>query len=152
MKIFKIVICCLFLISNYQAVIANNKAKIQGNIFDGQTNTILPFVNVIVLNTDRGTMADASGHYELLLPAGSHELMFSMIGYKTLRQKIILIENQTLNCDVLLTPTVLYMPGVTIIAHKTAQQKQNESVSSLSFETKKIRDLPFSLNDVNRAL
>ena len=152
MKLFKIHFLCLVSMVISQNAMAQHNSKVKGNIYDKQTKTALPFVNVIVQNTQRGTMADDNGHYELQLAAGNYELLFSMMGYKTDRLRIKLLENKSYSFNVYLSQTVLYMPGVTIIASKTAQQKQSESVSSFAFKTKKIKDLPFSLNDVNRAL
>jgi len=152
MKWFYIITCFIVIEGIENNLWSQLNAKITGNIFDEQTNEPLYFVNVSVRNTKRGTTSNRSGYYEIKLSPGSFELIFSMMGYKTLRQQLKLTENQSLIYDVYLSPTVLYMPGLTIIASKTAQQKQNESVSSFAFETKKIMKLPFSLNDINRAL
>jgi len=163
MKLYsKIFLTGLIWIGTWQAGAAQQKLKISGNIYDAQTKSKLPFVNVVVMNTNRGTMADQNGYFELLLPAQAlntanaesrtYELMFSMIGYQSRKQKISASKKRENVLNIQLTPTVVYLPGVTIIAPKTTQQRQNESVSSYSFETKKIKDLPFSFNDVNRAL
>ncbi|MBN1348933.1 TonB-dependent receptor [candidate division KSB1 bacterium] len=135
-----------------QHVISQTKGRIAGNVYDEQTMEPLPYVNISIMKTQYGTTSNVKGHYELKLSPGSYELMFSMIGYKPYRKEVTLINEEIIDCNVTLSPTVLYMPGFTVIAPKTAQQKQNESVSSFAFETKKIKELPFSLNDINRAL
>ncbi len=140
------------LIGTSPIISAQQISRVQGNIYDAQTNQKLSFVNVIVVNSHYGTMANEKGHYTLKLPSGKHKILFSMIGYKTFLKEFKLNENQILNLDIFLTPTILYMPGITVIAPKTTQQKQNESVSSYAVGSRKIENLPFSFNDINRPL
>jgi len=129
-----------------------NKVKITGRIFNKETGEVLPFTDVFVRGTNWGDMADDKGYYELQLPAGRYELIVSRMGYKTFVQIVDLKGDDDLSLDLYLFPRVLHMPGVTVIASKTVRQRQNESVSSLAFNTKKIKEMPFTLNDVNRAL
>lgn len=52
---------------------------------------------VVVSTKDKtaGTQSDSLGHYELLLPPGAHQLEFTYLGYATLRDAVILREDQT---------------------------------------------------------
>ncbi len=131
---------------------AQNKVKITGYIFDKEAGEALPFTNVFVQGTNLGDMADDKGYYELHLPADKYELVVTRMGYKTFTQIVDLTDNQDISFDLYLSSIALSMPGVTIMASKTMRQRQNASVSSLAFKTKKIKEMPFTLNDVNRAL
>ncbi|MBD3288866.1 TonB-dependent receptor plug domain-containing protein [candidate division KSB1 bacterium] len=142
----------IFFIFTALPVSSQQISKIQGSIFDRQTQNPIPFVNVSISGSNLGTTTNPEGIFQLTLPAGSYQFVFSMIGYKTYKEDVTFAEGENVNLSIELSPTVIYLPGVTIIAGKTKKQRQQESISSISFETQKVRDLPFSLNDVNRAL
>lgn len=60
---------------------------VTGKITD-QHGDPLPFVNVYVKNTSRGTTANIQGEYKLDLPPGNYELVFKMISYKSKTESI----------------------------------------------------------------
>lgn len=64
----------------------------------------LPFANVFVQNSTDGTNANEFGFYQFKLPAGSYEIVFKFIGYKSQVHKVTLTEgvqelNVTLQVD-----------------------------------------------------
>lgn len=50
-------------------------------IVTGENNEPLPGVNVIVKGTSVGTVTDVNGRYNITLPNGSKDLVFSSVGY-----------------------------------------------------------------------
>lgn len=126
--------------------------KLVGKVYDQQTNSYLSYVNVFVKDSTHGTTTNDSGDYELELSKGSYQIVYSMIGYKIEKRNIDVSGNTPILIDISLEPTTVYMQGVTVFASKTVKLKQQESISNVSFRSKKIVDLPFSLSDVNRAI
>ncbi|MDB5137781.1 MAG: TonB dependent receptor, partial [Mucilaginibacter sp.] len=70
------------LFSSFAFVFAQNKA-VTGKVTDSKDGSPLPGVSVIVKDVPSiGVQTDASGSYSLLVPPGSHILIFKYIGYK----------------------------------------------------------------------
>ncbi len=70
---------------------------ITGEVTDGATGDPVPFANLIIKGTDRGTVTDFDGHYELLVPPGDHFLVASYIGYVTKAKPINTGLKQSIN-------------------------------------------------------
>jgi hypothetical protein len=67
--------------------------KIKGEIKDAKTGEVLPFVNVFISNTTKGTATDTLGLFELSgLSYGTYTVVASMVGFEAFRQDITLNE------------------------------------------------------------
>jgi hypothetical protein len=62
-------------------------AQVQGTVTDGTTYEPIPFVNVWVLNKDKGTTADENGKYILAAAEATDTLLFSAVGYADTKNK-----------------------------------------------------------------
>ncbi|MBV6513506.1 MAG: hypothetical protein FMNOHCHN_03041 [Ignavibacteriaceae bacterium] len=56
---------------------------VKGRVADAETGELLPYVNVFIQGTNKGTVTDPDGNYYLKIPYGSYTLTYSMVGYKT---------------------------------------------------------------------
>lgn len=56
---------------------------IKGQVGDSITGEPLPFVNLVVVGTQKGTSTDLSGNFTLTVPADAQKLKVSFIGYRT---------------------------------------------------------------------
>ncbi len=56
--------------------------EIKGVVYD-ENNLPVPGVNVLVKNSEKGTVTNFDGRFSILLPSGSNILVFSYLGYKT---------------------------------------------------------------------
>ena len=54
---------------------------IKGTVTDATDGSPFPGVNVVVNGTTNGTVTDVDGKFTVVVPAGSTELLFSMVGY-----------------------------------------------------------------------
>ncbi len=55
---------------------------IKGRVIDAKSNQGLPFVSILIKNTQTGTLTDIDGKFQLTLPAGQNaELQISYLGY-----------------------------------------------------------------------
>ncbi len=132
---------------------AQKQFIISGYVYDRETNEGLSYVNVFIKDSYRGTVSDQHGDFSFAVQrAGSFTIVFSMMGYKTETRKIFFDTNDSLYLKTALIPTQLYLPGITIYAARTIKQKQSKATSSTSFRTQRIADMPFLINDVNRAI
>lgn len=62
---------------------ANAQYTIRGKVTSKNNGTPIPFVNVTIKNTTKGTVTDNSGNYSLKIKSKNDILIFSSIGYKT---------------------------------------------------------------------
>ncbi len=78
-RIFTIVLVLGFVINSAMA----QSGKIEGKIIDAVSNEALPFVNIIVQNTDIGTTSDLDGNFSFTgLATGFVTLQASFVGYE----------------------------------------------------------------------
>ncbi|MEK6475985.1 carboxypeptidase-like regulatory domain-containing protein [Catalinimonas sp. 4WD22] len=59
------------------------KTVIQGTVTDQKTGKPLPGTHIVVEGTTQGTIADLHGRYQIEIPQGSGELLFTYTGYET---------------------------------------------------------------------
>lgn len=63
-------------------------AQITGNITD-QNNEPLPFVNILIENTYKGTTSNDDGYYELNISTlKTYTIVYSSLGYKTVKKEV----------------------------------------------------------------
>lgn len=84
---------------------------VKGTVTDKETGDLLPAVSVFVKGTDRGTMTNFNGEYEIDLESGE-TLLFEYIGMKS--QEFAITSSQTLN--VVLEPSDDQLDAVTVIS------------------------------------
>jgi TonB-linked SusC/RagA family outer membrane protein len=105
--------------------------KVTGKVIDATTNEPLVGVNVAVEGTTVGALTDVGGNYSIVLPGSTGNLVFTYIGYTTVKvqlqgQKII---------DVKMTSEVLALEEVVVVGYGTARKSDiSGSVASVSRE------------------
>ena len=66
-----------------------SEANIYGHVLDASTHEHLSFVNICIKGTTLGTATNDHGHYILEhLPVGTHTVVVSFMGYKTIEQEM----------------------------------------------------------------
>ncbi|WP_026727404.1 TonB-dependent receptor [Flavobacterium denitrificans] len=84
----------ILIISATRLYSQNISGKIDGLIPPGQE------INISLLNTNFKTQTDSVGFYKLEnVPKGNYKIHVSSTGFKTINQKISVLENQNLNLD-----------------------------------------------------
>ncbi|UMB61806.1 TonB-dependent receptor [Lutibacter sp. A80] len=72
----------LFLILNVSVVFSQNNGTIKGKVIDAQTRESLPFVNVLVDDSTKGTSTDEEGNFVISnVSLGYHKVFVSFLGY-----------------------------------------------------------------------
>ncbi|TDO23832.1 TonB-dependent receptor [Pedobacter duraquae] len=74
--------------------------------------------NIKVEGKSDGTTAASDGSFELKLAAGTYQLQVSYVGYITTTQKVNLVENQTVNLTINLSPTANMQEVVVVSSRK----------------------------------
>ena len=82
---FSHVILTLCLLVFGSALFAQNSGRISGIVVDKSSQQRLPFVNVTVAGTGKGSITDSVGAFRITdIPPGSYSVEISLIGYKKL--------------------------------------------------------------------
>ncbi len=99
---------------------------VRGTVTDAADGTTFPGVNVVVRGTTTGTVTDENGQFSLVVPAGSTELVVSMMGFVT--QIIQLGDSDTYS--VALSSTALALDEVVVVGYGT--QTRGKVTSSIA--------------------
>ena len=93
--------------------VAEAQISIRGTLLEGTSQTPLPFANIGILNSNIGTISNADGSFEVVIPPDYYgkELIFSALGYAPVAYKIqsldptntltVVLEEKTLQLEAL---------------------------------------------------
>lgn len=121
-----------------QTLTAQN-GKIEGKILDGELDDVLPFANVTVVGTNKGSTSDFDGLYSISLEPGVYTVTFSFVGYQVKEiTEVIIKENETTRVDVTLKSAADSLQEVVITT--TARRNTEASVLNLQRKSVKVSD------------
>lgn len=127
MKKFPYLLVALFF---FQIIFSQNTG-VSGTINDGEFNDVLPFANIIVKDTKKGTTSDFEGKYNLELEPGSYTLVFSFVGYQTREITDVIISAGTVTItNITLNASAGQLDEIVI----TTSARQNTESAVLSFQ------------------
>ncbi|WP_229311639.1 SusC/RagA family TonB-linked outer membrane protein [Larkinella rosea] len=110
---------------------------ISGTVRDAENKAPLPGVNVIIKGTQRGTVTNVDGHYELTVPDQDVQLVISFVGY--LPQTVDVGRNATL--DISLKVDQKTLDEIVVVGYGT-QSKRNVTGSIAKVDMKLTENLP----------
>jgi len=118
--------------------------KIQGSVVDADTKEPLPYVNVIIQETEMGTATDEDGYFYILNVApGTYTIEVSCVGYQTKRIENVVVEfNRTARLEVELTQTPIEISPVTVTSKMPAVKKDYVGATYIVRKTE-LPHLPF---------
>ena len=130
-----LLVLVLALVSAAPSVYA--QATLEGHITSG--GAPVPGVNVRVGGTERGTATDANGFYQLSdLPAGSHVLVASAVGFETVRRRVELPAGTT-TVDIALTQEVITGDEVVVTGTMREQYVKDSPVKVRVVNAKRLQ-------------
>lgn len=129
------------------ALFAQNTSHIvTGTVQDGQDNSILPGVNVLLKGTTTGTSTDGDGKFALTVSDDDAVLVVSFIGYETLE---IPVAGRNV-VDVMLMPDIQQLMEVVVVGYGT-MEKKDLTGSVIQVDPSKFEnDNPKTIQDVLR--
>lgn len=98
----------------------DNKASVvQGVSYDQETDDPLGFVYLYLEELNRTAVAHTDGHFEFVnVPAGTYTLSATRIGYRSASVQINVPQDDTLNIEIRLTPTVISGNAIVVTGDK----------------------------------
>lgn len=113
---------------------------------------VIPSVNILLMDTNIGTVTDLSGKYEIKnIPVGEYEIRFSSVGYETEYYEIQIVANRILELNVRLSAELISVGEVRIIGGRI-QDKSDTRPSFIDLNPKDAKVLPGAAEDVLRTL
>ena len=117
-----------------QLIVAQSRGTLKGLLSDKETNNEpLPFANVLIKGTTIGATTDFDGNYILKVPAGTHTVVFSFLGYKTIEKQFTIKAEETVTINQVLSAE----EGVSLDEVVVKSSTSKEKTSALILEQKK---------------
>jgi hypothetical protein len=91
---------------------AQTVRRVEGRVLEAGTGQPMPATNIVVLETNRGTISNADGAWLILLPEGPATLIFSYVGYRSDTLRVSLTGD--VRYDAVLERIVLENPPITV--------------------------------------
>ena len=103
-------------------------AHIIGHTVEKSTNEHIPYVTISLLNTNFGTITDATGHFFLKnLPEGDYVIEARAIGYVPQTQKVTVRKNRQVEVNFALLEDALQIDQVVVTGSKSEVKRRNSS-------------------------
>ena len=138
----------IFLFSSNHTLYAQkeSEANIFGHVLDAANHEHLPFVNVYIKGTTLGTATNDNGHYILEhLPIGTHTVVVSFMGYKTIEQEVTLKANNSVEMNFTLEEITRLMNDVVVSANRYEVDRK-EAATIVNVLTPKVFTTTNSVN------
>ena len=103
---------------------------LKGHIYDAKTNE--PLVGAAVtykLQGNQGVVSDINGAYEIKLPEGGVDLVFSYVGYEDVLMPIVIDRREIVTKDVYMRESTKLLEEVVVSAGRFEQKLSNVTVS-----------------------
>lgn len=117
----------------------SQSGTISGTVNDGEYNDVLPFANVLVKGTEKGTTTDFEGDYSLELDEGVYTIVFSFVGYETKEVQEVTVKNGEV---FILNTTLKASAGLLdeVVVTTTARRNTEQSVLNLQKNSATLMD------------
>lgn len=138
----------IFIFSSNHTLYAQkeSEANIFGHVLDAANHEHLPFVNVYIKGTTLGTATNDNGHYILEhLPVGTHTVVVSFMGYKTIEQEVTLKANNSVEMNFTLEENTRLMNDIVVSANRY-EVNRKEAATIVNVLTPKVFTTTNSVN------
>jgi outer membrane receptor for ferrienterochelin and colicin len=120
-----------FIISFFLVIFSLNIASagiygvLEGVVKDKETNEVLIGVNIVIVGTSMGAVTDINGYYQISnIKAGTYDLQFSIVGYKTVVHKgITIAPDLRTKINAFMTASNIELKEIEIIAERPLIQR-----------------------------
>lgn len=119
---------------------AQEKHTLSGYVRGASDGEALIGVNVIVDGETSGTVTNSYGFYSLTLPADTHKVVYSFVGYQKEARQVALNRDVKLNID--LTSTEEKLEKVEVTAEKNEENVERAQMGVMEIPVKTVQQLP----------
>ncbi len=112
---------------------------VRGQVTSQEDGGGLPGVNVLVKNTELGTITDIDGHYAIQVPQENDTLIFSYVGFAVVEVPV----NGRAQINTSLVPDIQSLEEVVVVGYGE-QKKAHVTGSIVTLDAEEIENIPFS--------
>ena len=123
------------------------RETVSGYVHDAANGEALIAANVIVEELGSGTATNAYGYYALTLEPGDYTLIFSYVGYESIKKRISLNERLVINVE--LSESRQELEEVTVSSARRNSNITNLETGSSTLSIQSIRKIPAFLGEVD---
>lgn len=129
-----------------------SRVTLSGKITDGSNGSPLPGASVFCDRLKTGANTDKNGEFHITLPAGSHSLRISFIGYDELIRKVQLFSNGHISLTIY--PESIKLDEVVVTAERPDINISGTQMSYVKLDALSVKELPMSMgvNDVIKSI
>jgi len=141
--IMKSLILSILLVAGIISTSSAQTGTIRGFVYDTENGEPVPFVNVIVSNTDNiGAPSDINGFFSIpSVPVGEQKLVMTYIGYDTLFQNVLVEAGKIANVKFNMVQSGISLDIVTV-SSKTTSKLEEVQISTTTITPLQIKRLP----------
>ncbi len=137
----QLLLACLFLLVSAVLSFGQN-ALVRGNVYDKNSGEPIPFANVFIENTTKGTNTNLDGFYTITdIEPGNYTILATFIGYDTARVDVKLSKNDIEYTSLYLAESSINI-GVVDISARRQTDRTEVKVSQVSVSPRQIKALP----------
>lgn len=127
------VFAILIVATNASIARAQETGRIIGTVTDADTNVGIANVQVSVEGTGLGAISGQRGTFSIPnVPAGSHTLLFNILGYDSRRESATVTAGRTTAADVALVEGFIEMGAITVIGASRTPERIVEAPAAVS--------------------
>lgn len=105
------------------SVLLSQEGTLSGTVFDRSTKEPVPFTNVVIRGSARGTTTDSLGMFKLSMPANNMEVVsFTHVAYQKASYDVNL-EGKHMEVAVELEPRTIGMSGFIVTGHRSFEER-----------------------------
>ena len=104
------------------------QGTLQGTVTDLQTGAPIAGVQASLPELSRGSISGVAGTYDIAdLPAGTHEVLFTLIGYQLVTRQVTIADGETTQLDVALDEAAIALEGLVVVGSRARPRTVTES-------------------------
>lgn len=142
----KLLLATILLLSCYVAQAQTKQYTLSGYIADAGSGEKLINANIYETSQLRGAVSNLYGFYSLTLPAGSYEVVYSYVGFKSITKTINLQSDQTLNINLDYADAI---DEVTVIGGAVTHKQTDSQMSKETITMDAIERLPAFMGEAD---
>lgn len=139
---------CILMVVLFAFAKANSqKFTLSGTVTEESTGETLLNVNILIPALETGTITNEYGFYSITLDAGTYEVIYSSIGFQSIKETVVLDQNQKLSIKLKEQGEQLDAIILQSDIEQLSTRSPQMSVNALSIES--IKKIPVVLGEVD---
>ncbi len=127
--------------------LSSQNFTISGNIKDARNGETLTGASVFLKGANKAAVSNQYGFYSLTAPAGADTIIFSFIGYKTIKQPVTLDKNISLTIS--FSAAENNLEEIEVTATGGSENVKNTQMSSVHLDITEIKKIPAFMGEVD---